>query len=334
MSAETLTKTVSGPEANKSVPTVEELDSLVNTPSVETNLDNRELSPTASLMRGAVDKITAMFERRALNKAHSEALKDDQSRTETLQNEAFDSYADNISFTQNREQDEKREAREAKIEDAKKMVNKIGRSALTGVTNAGLITLGIGILVGEAAVAKSKDLVETGSLKAMYAVDKAKDLVETGSLQAMYAVDKAKDLAETGSLYAMSATDRAKELAETGANYVVSTADKAKDMAEAGANYAIDTIDRGIDFAKETVESIRAKLEERAKIAESRREARRKRWSAFKTSAIGLGREVVDSSKEKGREALGRANAVRAAGSAAMAAATATYNTHLEQNSL
>lgn len=306
-----------------SVPTVEQLDNLVSTPSVESNLDNRELSPTASLMRGAVNKVAAMFERRALNKAHGEALKDDRSRTDRLQNEAFDSYAENISFTQNREQDEMREAREAKIEDAKKMVNRIGRSALTGVTNAGLITLGIGILAGEATVSKSKDLVETGSLKAMSAVDKAKDLAETGALKAMYAVDKAKDLAETGALYAMSAADRAKDLAET------------------GALQAMYAVDRGIDFAKETIESIRAKLEERAKIAESRREARRKRWSAFKTSAIGRGREVVDTSKEKGRDALGRAHAARAAGSAALAAvasaknaATTTYNTLLEQNSL
>lgn len=318
MSAETLKPVV---------PTVEQLDNMVNTPSVEANVDNRELSPTASLMRGAVDKVAAMFERRALNKAHGEALKEDRSRTETLQNEAFDSYSENIDFTMNREQNEKREAREAKIEDAKKMVNKIGRSALTGVTNAGLITLGIGILAGEATVKKTKELAETGANYATSAADKAKELAEAGANYAASTADKvadkAKDLVETGSLYAMSAADRA------------------KDLAESGANYAIDTIDRGIDFAKETVESIRAKLEERAKIAESRREARRAKWSALKASLIGRGREVVDTSKEKGREALGRAHAARAAGSAALAAvasaknaATSTYNSHLEQNRL
>ncbi len=200
------------------------------------------------------------------------------------------------------------------------MVNKIGRSVLAGTSNALLVSLGIGILTGEATVKKSKDLAETGSLKAMYAVDKAKDLAETGALYAMSAADKV--------------ADGAKDLVETGALYAMSAADKAKDLAETGALQAMYAVDSGIDLAKETVESIRATLEKHAVAAESRRKARRERWSALKTSAIGLGREIVDSSKEKGREALDRAHAARAAGSAALVAATTTYNARLEQNRL
>ena len=51
----------------------------VNT-SATAEEDNRELSPTASLVMRAATRISAFLERRAMNKAHGEALQEDRAR--------------------------------------------------------------------------------------------------------------------------------------------------------------------------------------------------------------------------------------------------------------
>ncbi len=288
----------------KSVSTsVEDLEAMMNT-GVESEaateadtIENRELSPTASKLdrlSGTISRIADRLNSRARNKAHSEAIKEDTFRTETAQDESYDSYSDNIAVTKDRERGEKREAREAQIDNAKTFLKKTGRSAVEAAIKGGEIAVGIGYIAGETVINKTVQAAETG-----------KDLAETAALKAMYAADTARDKIETAAL---------------------------------GAMYAVD---QGREAIEGTIDTLLQKLTEKAKVAMDRRDARRARWSARKDALVGRSREALDSTQEKGRDALGRAHAARAAGSAALAAvmsarsaARTTYAKHLDQNNL
>lgn len=184
-------------------PTAEELDDLVNSVPVENN-DTRELSPTASRLNrlsSMINHVAEALTDRANNRAYGEALKEDNSRTENAQNDAYDSYSGNIAATHSRERNDRKEAFEAQIDNAKTFVKKAGRSALEHTINAGVITVDIGLLAGEAmakttvtAAEKGRDLAEAGALKTMYAADEVKSGLETASLSAMYAIDKGRDV--------------------------------------------------------------------------------------------------------------------------------------------
>ena len=322
MSVETFPETAPSVEPSASV---EQLEDMFNLPETDSQ-DKRELSPTGSRLdrlSNTIGRVADLFNDRALNRAHGKALEEDESRTQDAQSEAYDSYDTNIKFSKQRARYDRMDAfdvklnngvdsLEQKLDQASNFVKGIGRTALQGAIEAGVITLGLGQLAGEAvkngavsAIETSKDQAETGALKAMYGVDKLKDQVETGALKAMDGMDTMKDNLETSAL---------------------------------GAMYAAD---RGREAVTNAVESIRTKISAKAEAAQLRRDARRTRWSAKRTA---FGKRVggrIDSTKEAGREAIGRDHAARAAGSAALAAIRSAgtvgkiaYNTHNQQNHL
>ena len=183
--SETLPRSASAPnKIDVATPDTEELEMIVNgnaaskSPETEPAFDDREPSHAASILYRVAD----FFKDRAINKAHGEALREDKQRVEQAQDEANASYEDNIAFTRDRKREEFINSVEAKIDTARDFVTAIGRNALEYGAKAGLVTLGVGIVAGEAvktgaerAYANSKDVAETGALHAMYAADSLKD---------------------------------------------------------------------------------------------------------------------------------------------------------------
>ena len=177
--------------------------------------DYREISPTGSFIMRAATRISTFLERRAMNKAHSEALQEDQVRKVTAQEEAEATYAENYAATAQREAEEAqfasdwdaahrendrfdaRLARKERFEVAKDRLANGGQAALEAVKAVGLLTVGTGVLAGAAAGRKIQSGAETAALRAMYAKDgiagKAKSSAETAALRAMYAKDAATD---------------------------------------------------------------------------------------------------------------------------------------------
>lgn len=87
--------------------------------SIETS-DERAVSPAAERLQAATNRVRSILERRAINKAHKEAIKEDAQRTREAQDAAFASYEDNINYTETKE----------KLIDPRSRMRKIGDSSL------------------------------------------------------------------------------------------------------------------------------------------------------------------------------------------------------------
>lgn len=188
LTREMLTRPAYEAAANKTTPLDELLDqdsqleddadTSAETQAVEIE-DTREVSPLASRIEAATNRVITLLEtgkesakgylnNRAINKAHGEALAEDNRRTQEAQDEAFASYEDNIArseeideaYDMNDKFDqeaahqqaraEKIAEREQKIQDAKENIAGFGRATLTHLKTAGFFTLGLGVLTAEA----------------------------------------------------------------------------------------------------------------------------------------------------------------------------------------
>lgn len=87
--------------------------------SIETN-DERTLSPAGERLQAATNRVRSWLERRALKKAHKEAIKEDTRRSREAQDAAFASYEDNINYTETKE----------KLIDPRSRLRKIGDGGL------------------------------------------------------------------------------------------------------------------------------------------------------------------------------------------------------------
>lgn len=87
--------------------------------SIETN-DDRSVSPAAERLQAAADRVRGVLERRAINKAHKEAIKEDSRLTREAQDAAYETYEDNINYTETKE----------KLADPRSRMRKIGDGAL------------------------------------------------------------------------------------------------------------------------------------------------------------------------------------------------------------
>ncbi len=146
--------------------------------------DHRDPSPMASVLR----RFANALERRAVNKAHGEALTEDTERKISAQSEAYASYDDNITRSQDidtayamNEQFDARVARQEKIDAAKENVRDIGRRAVEALKSAGLITLGAGLIAGEFAADKAKQASEATKRAAETGTQKVADTKEVAS---------------------------------------------------------------------------------------------------------------------------------------------------------
>lgn len=135
-----------------------------------------ELSPTGSMLIGAATRINGILERRAVNKAHDEALKEYRERD-------YNGYVDHLGSLEDSSEVSpaaKASARMAldreylkadiqeKLDKAKDKVRGFGRSALSRLKGAGLITAGLGIMSAEAtgrSVKKASEATKTGTIK-------------------------------------------------------------------------------------------------------------------------------------------------------------------------
>lgn len=100
-----------------------------------------ELSPTATRLRAAAERAATFLDDRAETKLQK-----------TEQDEAYGSYSENISATRDRIREERIDAVEAKIENAKARIGGLGRTTLGRLKNAGLITVGLSLMASEAGV--------------------------------------------------------------------------------------------------------------------------------------------------------------------------------------
>lgn len=87
--------------------------------SIETGMD-RPISPAAEKLQAATDRVRNFLERRAINKAHGAALEEDAQRTRESQDAAYDTYANNIAYTAEKE----------KLIDPRSRLRKIGDGVL------------------------------------------------------------------------------------------------------------------------------------------------------------------------------------------------------------
>ena len=333
--SETLPRSASAPnKIDVATPTTEELHIIVNgeapapgisdhpTDTPESALDTRETSRSAGLLR----RVASFLEQRAINKAHTAALKEYRSVDNLDYTDHVAKLADSDNETYQAtgqkllDREHRREDRAEFIDNASTFARTTGAAALNAARTTGEVAVGLSYLAGERIAKSAKSTGEALKGKALEATDKVKDATETGILYGMEAVDTVKSAAETGVLYGMNAIDEAKD-------HIVAT----KDV-------------------------LHMRLKEFAEAARNRRTARRAKWAARKqdalefiqvvktngenlaSAAIEKGQEVIDTARNEGQRVIGettnRINTARAAGSAALEAYAATTQAHNEQNKL
>jgi len=94
--------------------------------SIETS-DERALSPAAERLQAATDRVRNFLERRAINKAHGQALEENDLLKTQAQNEAYRSYEENLNYTETKE----------KLIDPRSRLRKIGDFSLRAMEKAG-----------------------------------------------------------------------------------------------------------------------------------------------------------------------------------------------------
>lgn len=263
-----------------------------------------ELSPTGSLLLRAATRINNFLERRAIKKAHGEALKENRSRATEAQTDAFASYEDNIQTTADRETAEAQEdadwdtahrmnekfdartARQERMEAAKDRVRGAGRAALE-------FTIGAGVLGAEYAVNTAKSGAETLSAGAQAGMNKAEELASKAGAQMEAGVD-ASIAAMTNAL-------------ETGKQKIASGRETLSDM--------IASVRERLVRRKEA--ALTRKYERHA-----RRMQRREAWKQYKSDVkdgfVETKDAVKDAAKEKVEKTKWNARAARTAGRAAL----------------
>lgn len=137
--------------------------------------DNRVLSETGSSLIDVATRINSFLERHQLNKDHKSAIRENTTRDNAMlseaydeeasrelaklqaQNEAMTSYSDNFVASYKLEQAQKKAEQREKIDAVKESVRGVGRRTLDVVKTAGLVTVGVGILVAERGAQAAKN---------------------------------------------------------------------------------------------------------------------------------------------------------------------------------
>jgi len=99
--------------------------------------DERVLSPMAERIKAATNRVSTFLERRAVNKAHGEALNEDFSRKQDAQDEAYATYDNNIITDQGPDETDTPE----KQHRGRKALRAIGNFALIQLEANGFIPL-------------------------------------------------------------------------------------------------------------------------------------------------------------------------------------------------
>lgn len=293
--------------------------------------DSREPSPMASRIQRAASRIGSFLERRATNKAHSEALKE-------YQKIDYSGYIDHLSDvsedTSNTEamqyaygklaQEEFRSDAIDTLEKAKKITAGFGRAALHGAKETGLVVLGTGAMVA-GGVAELGRATERGIQTAGFRADMAFNRF-TNDVSSRYAVAKL-DREAKRETKARDKQDR-------------------REMRRAKIEDLRENISTRFALAKERRETKhKAKQEERAIKRAERKAARTESWNEVRNSAsegweatkqdfADLKNGIKDKAGNVIRSGEAAVAARRAAGAAALEAYRLTRDTHKEQNSL
>lgn len=281
----------------------------------ESAVDTREVSPTGSSIVRAATRINSVLERRAINKAHSEALKEYRS----IDNAG---YVDHIaSLAESEEVSPMAQAsaqmaleREHRIADTKEFfdtskenVSKLGRSALKSLKSAGMITLGLGVLGAEAAgrgAKRTAEMTGDGMMAGFAKAEAGMDRVGNKILETK------ADIKSSYQTYQFNRETKAnqkqfqKEYAKEVKAFDKATAKEAKIQAKQDK----------IDIKEAAREDRRFERSMHKKAALERRNARRARWSAsFDTlkatavSGIESSKDFVTDTTDKARETAERA---------------------------
>lgn len=306
--------------------------------------DTRETSRSASVLR----RVASFLEQRAINKAHSAALKEYRTRDNADYTDHVSALAesDNESYQEVGQtlldREHRREDRAELIDKARTFARTTGEAALGVARATGEVAVGLGVIAGEKAYKGTKAASEAVATK-------VKGTVEMGVQGAYDYTEAAKDTYRNvkGNLQ-----DQYTDTKASIQNTVEMGLQTAYDYTEAAKDAYRNTKGDIQDFYTDTKESLKNKLIELANRARDRRTARRAKWAARKQSALEFidvvktngvnlasatlekGQEVIDTARNEGQrvigETTGRVNAARAAGRAALD----VYSAHNEQNKL
>jgi hypothetical protein len=339
MSIETAPSSRVDQETTVDPETIEEIDAITT--------DEREVSPIASRIQRASNRITGFLEARAVTKAHSEALSENSDRDEANQADAFASYEDNIAYSEDHDSAFKIDRRFDRTQEIKQRISAVGERGLAHLKAAGEVTLGVSIIAGEAIGQKAKSVSETAALGTLYGVDRVKDTAETAALSVMYKADAIKD---TVSEFATEKIDSVKQSYEQSKDSVVGFLQEKRDAAVARKNArsagrqerrdaresakaeeaaALEQVraERETEAAAEReahvaelaerAEAARAQAQQNAEAAAARKQARREKITAGRDKASELWQTAQTKRRAIGGRAIGFIARARASGQAA-----------------
>ncbi len=282
-----MTELLSRPESQpENTPDASILQEMYDTPAHEqneTNGDTREVSPLGSGLVRAANRMNAILEQRAINKAHGEALKEYRDRD-------YDGYIGHLANVADspeatplaKASAEMAVEREWRREDREKMVNEMtvkvkgfGRSALSRLKSAGLVTLGLSIMGAEATGRGAKKTVEAGSAT----VDSARETIADYRNSRRQAAERKAEAAATAKYERHAAKVQKKN-------------EKAQVKQE--------RVDARLEAARQRKEAAQARKAERHAKWSSRREAFRQYGSDVKAGIIETKDAAVKGAKFAG----------------------------------
>ena len=342
----------------------EQLKSLQNPAEVDEAIDNREVSPTGSSIIRVAERINTILERRAIDKAHGEALKEYRDRDHSDYIDHLASLKDSEEATPMArataemalEHEHPKDEREEMLEKAKAKIRGFGRSALARLKNASLITVELGVAAGEAVAKGAKRANETMGDAVMIGLEKTEASMDAVGKKIVETKSNIKTNRQTRQFNRETKADQKqfqKEYAREMKNF-----DK-----EAAHERKLQTKVDKRESKLAAKEDRRFERSMRKKAAEERRTERHARWAkrynfikeaavsapemaadAMMTgfSKVELGMDKVGKVMVNGKEAasakIERSKAsvhtTRAAGKAALEAFKNTRQIHNEQNQL
>ena len=274
MSVETAPRTT--PEATVDPETIAEIDEAGA--SAERRRDTLEYRAT-EFLSVTIRRVSVMLEKRAMNKAHGEAIKEDGQRLRDAQDEAFASYENNIAYTAEKE----------KLIDPRSRLRKLGDAALGKMESLGqgkfgqlLESWGIIPLRGTWHNQKGWNFsawVARKYVKAQEARQSRNERITAGFLSPE-AQAQLNEMDETVSPEKMEQD----EAYETYEENIEATAKRESEEAKVAQDAAYETYTENINATaeretreEEEIERERLEAEERAREARERKEERRER---------------------------------------------------------
>jgi len=260
-----------------------------------------ELSPAATRIRAAAERTATFLEDRAETKLKK-----------TEQDEAYGSYSENIATTRDRIREERIDAVEAKIENAKIRISGLGRTTLGRLKNAGLITVGLSLMASEAGVRGVKRSGEAVGSAVMSGLGKVEAGMDSAGNKIADTKAGVKEHYQTYQFNRETKTNQKQFKKE----YAKGT--KAFDKNAAKERTLQAKVDK-VESKAAAREDRRFEREMRKKVALERRAERRARWFArgnavidmavgsaeavkeTYTSATDKAKELAESAKQKGR---------------------------------